>query len=137
MAVAQALLIAASMVALQAATAAAATAPAWVASAPVPRPGLRSVTLDAMVAAARADAAQRSGVADAALEVLSAAPVTWPDGSLGCAQPGVRYTMALVSGYRIMIRAQTRTFDYHASQRGGLLLCPAGQSGEPAADSRI
>ena len=39
--------------------------------------------LDAMVRAARADAARRTGLAAETLELLSADSVTWRDGSLG------------------------------------------------------
>jgi hypothetical protein len=57
--------------------------------------------------------------------------VTWPDGSLGCPQPGVNYTMALVPGYRIRVRAGERVLDYHASQRGYFVLCPGGMAVDP------
>ncbi len=107
------------------------------ASAPAPLPGSRIVELDAMVVAARADAAQRAGVNDNALQLVSAQRVTWPDGGLGCPQPGVRYTMALVRGYRIQVGAEGRVFDYHASERGALLLCPNGAASNPGADRTI
>ena len=38
------------------------------------------------------------------LKVLSAEAVTWSDGSLGCPEPGMMYTQALVPGYRVQIR---------------------------------
>jgi hypothetical protein len=107
------------------------------ASAPAPLPGARSVELDAMVAAARADAAQRAGVDDSALQLIAAQRVTWPDGGLGCPQPGVRYTMALVRGYRIQMGLDGRVFDYHASERGSLLLCPNGAASSPMPDRTI
>ncbi len=107
------------------------------ASAPAPLAGSRSVELDAMVAAARADAAQRAGVDDGRLELIDAQRVTWPDGGLGCPQPGMRYTMALVRGYRIRIGAQGRVFDYHASERGSLLLCPEGSASSPTPDRSV
>ena len=96
----------------------------------------RDAGLPAMVEAARADAAQRTGLADDALRVQSAEAVVWPDGSLGCAQPGMRYTMALVPGYRIQIQAGNRLLDYHAGQSGQLLLCPAARSKTPLPDAR-
>ena len=86
--------------------------------------------LDAAVQAALVDAAQRTGIGAAALQVTSAERVTWPDGSLGCPQPGVLYTQALVPGYRIRIDAGGQLLDFHASTRGGLVLCPAGRARE-------
>ena len=91
-----------------------------------------STTLPSVTAAALRDAAQQTGLKQEALNVLSAAAVTWPDGSLGCPKPGVMYTMALVPGYRIRIQAGERVLDYHASTRGQLLVCPDGRSVDPA-----
>jgi len=79
-----------------------------------------------------ADAAQRTGLERADLKVESAIAVTWADGSLGCPEPGMNYTMALVPGYRIRVRAGAQLLDYHASRRGYFVLCPDGRSEEPA-----
>lgn len=106
------------------------------ASAPPPRDTRTRAGLDAAVRAARADAAQRTGVAAQALELLSAESVTWPDGSLGCPQPGMSYTQALVPGYRIRLLAGTQRLDYHANTRGSLVLCPRDRSMEPVRDGR-
>jgi hypothetical protein len=87
---------------------------------------LASVTEDAL-----ADAAGRTGRDRAELEVLSAEAVTWSDGSLGCPQPGMMYTQALVPGYRVRIGAGDQVLDYHAGRSGRPGLCPAGRSTEP------
>lgn len=76
------------------------------------------------IQAALADAARRTGIDVAALKVASAERVTWLDGSLGCPEPDMMYTQALVPGYRIRIEAGGETLDYHAGTRGALLLCP-------------
>jgi len=88
-------------------------------------------TLESVTAAVRADAAKVTGFAASELMVESAAQVTWSDGSLGCPQPDMAYTQALVPGYRIRIRAGDRVFDYHASTRGFFVLCPRGQAIDP------
>ena len=87
--------------------------------------------LETVVAAARTHAAQRSGLAPEALVLVDAKPVTWSDGSLGCPQPGRMYSMALVPGFRVRLRSPTELLDYHASARGGLVLCPAERAVEP------
>lgn len=87
--------------------------------------------LQRAIEAAMADAAQQSGLARSEVKLLGAGVVTWPDGSLGCPSPGATYTQALVPGYRIRIQAGERELDYHASARGGLVLCPTGRSVEP------
>jgi hypothetical protein len=87
--------------------------------------------LTSTIDAALADAVRRTGLARAALHLASAEEVTWADGSLGCPQPGASYILAQVPGYRIRIRAGDRLLDYHASNRGYLVLCPPGNSAEP------
>jgi hypothetical protein len=98
---------------------------------------MKMLGLDAVVRAARADAARRTGMTAETLELLSADSVTWRDGSLGCPQPGMAYTQALVPGWRIRLRAMSQDFDYHANKRGVLVLCPAGQAVEPLPDGRV
>ena len=87
--------------------------------------------LEGAVLAARADAARRTGVAAESLLLLSAESVTWSDGSLGCPQPGMMYTQALVPGYRVRLRGPGGEMDYHASARGALVLCPAERAVDP------
>jgi len=47
--------------------------------------------------------------------VISAEQVTFPDGSLGCPQPGMVYTQALVDGYKIVAEAGGKTYDFRGS----------------------
>ena len=96
-------------------------------SASAPQP----LGLAATTRAALADAARRSGLPVAQLAVLSAEAVTWSDGSLGCPQPGLTYTQALVPGLWIRIRAGTESLDYHASERGALFSCPPERGVDP------
>jgi hypothetical protein len=92
-------------------------------------------TLQSAIDAALTDAARRTGLKRTELEVLSAEAVTWSDGSLGCPQPGMMYTQALVPGFRIRIRAGAETLDYHAGGRGAPTFCPAGRVVPPVADN--
>ncbi len=79
-----------------------------------------------IMAALRADAADRAGVDPEAIEVLQAENVTWNDGSLGCPEPGMSYTMALVDGYHVILAAEGEEFDYRVSAQGGFKLCESG-----------
>jgi hypothetical protein len=90
-----------------------------------------AATLHSITEAALVDAARQTGLERSHLKVVSSELVTWRDGSLGCPQPGMGYSSALVPGFRIRIRAGDRQLDYHASARGGLVLCPAGRAVEP------
>lgn len=92
---------------------------------------LMTPELEAVVQAALADAARRTGMDLANLKLVSAEAVTWSDGSLGCAEPGMSYTQALVPGYRVIIKAGDETLDYHASHRGQLFVCQPQRAIDP------
>lgn len=87
----------------------------------------------ALLPALREDAARRSGVSAAQLQVVSVEDVTWADGALGCAQPRKVYTMALVPGWRIVLTAPSGPPQhYHASRRGNWVWCPRERAQPPA-----
>jgi hypothetical protein len=69
----------------------------------------REVTL------AVADAAERTGVAEGDVELEDLSMVTWPDGAIGCPEPDVMYTQALVEGYRIVLNADGMRLHYHGA----------------------
>jgi hypothetical protein len=69
------------------------------------------------------DAAQRLGVAPDALVVTRADAVTWNDGSLGCPEPGMFYTQALIDGYWIVVEASNQSLDYRAQGNGFFRVC--------------
>ena len=103
--------------------------------------------LEAMLAMALAIPAEASAIVDAAVAdaaqklqvkatVVAVERVTWRDGSLGCPQPGMNYTQALVPGWRIRLTAGSRAIDYHASEGGRLVYCPPGRAKTPLPDSK-
>ena len=75
-----------------------------------------------LLASILADAAARSGEPAEALEVITAQAMSWNDGSLGCPEPGMLYTQALVDGYQVVVRAAEEELDYRAGN-GGFRLC--------------
>jgi hypothetical protein len=77
------------------------------------------------------DAAARAGVQPAAFTVIAASAVTWSDGSLGCPEPGMMYTQALVPGYRVILDSAGIEYDYHADQHGHFSLCPPERAKDP------
>jgi hypothetical protein len=68
-----------------------------------------------VVDAVVADIATTAGVQADQVEVISARSVTFPDGSLGCPQPGLIYTQVLVDGYRIVAKVGDTAYDYRGS----------------------
>jgi hypothetical protein len=74
-----------------------------------------------------ADAAERTATDPDAVEVIEAEAVTWNDGSLGCPEPGMFYTQALVDGYQVILRAGSDELDYRVSAAGGFRVCEGGR----------
>lgn len=83
------------------------------------------------VGAAVGDLAGRLDVAAADVEVLRYEPVTWSDGSLGCPQPDVMYTQALVEGVFIQLRVGDEVYNYHGSNNGDPTLCESAAAVAP------
>ncbi|HEY7132737.1 MAG TPA: hypothetical protein VH440_10825 [Candidatus Limnocylindrales bacterium] len=73
-----------------------------------------------------ADAARRAGVAIDRVTIVSAEAVTFPDRGLGCPLPGMTYPQVRVDGYRVLVEAGGRTFDYRGTG-GSFRLCDRGQ----------
>jgi hypothetical protein len=49
--------------------------------------------------------------------------VTWSSGALGCAQPGMSYTQAMVEGMQVVVSVEGRTFDYRFGRTDSPKLC--------------
>lgn len=72
-----------------------------------------------------ADAVVRTSTDLADIEVIRGEAITWPDGSLGCPEPGMMYTQALVDGYQIVVSDGTTELDYRVGNGGGFRICTA------------
>jgi hypothetical protein len=80
-------------------------------------PNADGVPQDALQAAI-ADAAKRAGGDPSQVTVVSGEVRDWPDGSLGCPRKGVMYIQVITPGYRIVVEAGGRTYDYRGTLRG-------------------
>lgn len=72
---------------------------------------------------AKADLSQRLGIDPAQVTVVSSEEVTWSDGSLGCPDPDMRYTQALVPGNRTILEVDGTQYHYHSGQGRAPFLC--------------
>ncbi len=70
---------------------------------------------------ARDDLAARLDVEAAAIEIVTAELVVWPDSSLGCPQPDMAYLQVLSDGYRVLLSHDGAIYSYHG---GGSRLDP-------------
>ena len=73
-------------------------------------------------------AAEEHGVAVTEVRIIEAERVTWPDGSLGCAEPDEAYAQALAEGYRIVLQVQDREVHYHGIEGEPPFHCEDPQS---------
>jgi hypothetical protein len=75
--------------------------------------------------------ADRLSVEASRIAVLEARAVVWPDGSLGCPQPGRVYTQVQQEGYFIRLQVDAQVYDYHGGRRGrGPFLCEGTDPGK-------
>ena len=84
------------------------------------------------IAFSKEDLAKRHSIEVDAVTVADSMPVTWRSGALGCPQPDMNYTQALVPGVLITLKVDNTTYNYHARTGGQPRHCPAGQAESPA-----
>lgn len=70
-----------------------------------------------------ADLAARLGVDESAIAIVYVEAVTWPDGSMGCPQPGMAYTQVLVDGMRVVLSVGGVEYAYHSGGDREPFLC--------------
>ena len=83
----------------------------------------RRVLAGALLGQILTNAADRADVDVDDIEVLRAEMVVWNDGSLGCPEPGMMYTQALVDGYHVVLDADGTELDYRATTTGDYRFC--------------
>ena len=92
----------------------------------------KTVRQDDAVVKARADLAAHLGVEVDSIEVSMVEEVVWRDGSIGCPEPGMVYTQALVEGLRLTLLHDGTTYYYHQGDDKDPFLCE-----EPDEDSYL
>lgn len=83
----------------------------------------------AAVAAARRDLAFRAGVEEPDIIVCEIKAMEWPDTSLDCPDPYGTYEQVTTPGYRIVLDAVSREYEYHADPAGRLVYCGKRRQG--------
>ncbi len=76
---------------------------------------------DAAVANSRNDLATRLNVDPGAITVVSVEQVDWPDGCLGVHAPGIMCTMVITPGYRVVLEANGKQYEYHTNKLGDVV----------------
>ncbi|MGI6208127.1 MAG: hypothetical protein ACOYEW_07915 [Anaerolineae bacterium] len=70
-----------------------------------------------MASLAQADLARTLGLSPDEVEVIKVESVQWPDASLGCPEPGKVYAAVITPGYRIILQAAGRRYEYRSDRR--------------------
>jgi hypothetical protein len=77
---------------------------------------------------AQKDLAERLGIATDAVKVVSVKAMQWSDTSLGCPKPGMAYATVITPGYKIVLEAEDKMYDYHTGS-DNFVLCQDTSSG--------
>jgi hypothetical protein len=88
-----------------------------------PVPGPIEPGLDGLVSQAKEDLATRLAIPMDQIELLEARAVVWPDASLGCPQPGMRYRQVPMDGALIRLLAGGQAYEYHNGGGRDPFLC--------------
>lgn len=88
--------------------------------------------LKAQVEFSRKDLSQRLGIELAAVTISAESAVNWRSGALGCPEPGMNYTQALVPGVLIILTVGKEAHSYHAKLGGKPFYCPRERAEKPA-----
>ena len=89
----------------------------------------RRATPDEIFDAILADLIERTGANPDAVIIVRDEEATWNDGSMGCPEPGVLYTQAIVTGYWVVLMVDDVEYDYRAAQSGHFVHCPSPTPG--------
>lgn len=81
------------------------------------------------IAAARTDLAYRAAVNEPDVIVSEIKAMEWPDAGLGCPEPYGVYQQVVTPGYRIVLDAVSREYEYHADTRGRIVYCGKRRQG--------
>jgi hypothetical protein len=54
---------------------------------------------------------------------VSVEPTQWRDTSLGCPRPGMVYAQVITPGYKIVLKAQGKEYEFHTDRAEAVVLC--------------
>jgi len=96
-----------------------------------------SVDLTPAQRAALSALSDMTGLTADKITLVSTEAVTWPDGCLGVQRVGVMCTQALVEGFKIILEADGKEYEFHTNQNGSAVVLAAGELSGLVEDSII
>lgn len=78
-----------------------------------------------LIERAKTEAATLSRSAAESAQLVSVEAVDWSDSSLGCPQAGMMYAQVITPGYKIVVAAGGKNYEFHTSldPAGPLVYC--------------
>lgn len=104
---------------------------------PTPIPTHIPVDLTPAQRAALSALAETVGLTADKITVVSTEAVTWPDGCLGVQRMGVMCTQAEVEGFKIILAADGKQYEFHTNQDGSSIIRAAGDLSGVVEDTLI
>ena len=71
---------------------------------------------------ARGDLVKRLQIDPDTIKLVSVEHVEWPDGCLGVQTPGIMCTMVVTPGYRVVLEAGGKQYEFHTNETGDVVL---------------
>ena len=76
-----------------------------------------------MVQKLKQDLASKLGISDNEIDLVSVEEKRWSDASLGCPKTDMMYAQVITPGYKILLKAKQKNFDYRTDLKGNIMLC--------------
>ncbi len=78
---------------------------------------------EALVSLAKQRLAEKFQLDPQEFRLFSILPMSWPDSSLGCPQPGVLYQPVVTPGYQMVFEGGGQTYVVHSDQSDYVVIC--------------
>jgi len=75
---------------------------------------------------ARADLAKRLQIDIDTIKLVSVEAVDWSDACMGIQTPGVMCAQVITSGYKVMLEANGKQYEYHTNESGSIVRLVGG-----------
>jgi hypothetical protein len=75
---------------------------------------------------ARADLAQRLQIDADTIKLVSVEQVDWPDACMGIQTPGVMCAQVITPGYKVVLEANGKQYEYHTNESGSVVRLAVG-----------
>lgn len=80
---------------------------------------------------------EKLGLSVNQIKLISTEAVTWPDGCLGIVRMGVMCTQAEVPGFRIILEADAKQYEFHTNEDGTVVLAAESTEGAGEAEETL